>query len=118
MKVYHFISKTSQTFCVKSVGQIPARSLLLPLNVSTLYTNIPHDNGIEACRRALNTGEVQDPPTPDVINLLTLILTKNNFSFDDKHSLQIKRTAMGTRMAPSYANIFMDDLERNILANT
>ena len=65
----------------------------------------------------LNTCRVQDNPTQDIINLITLILTKNNFSFDDKHYLQIKGTTMGTRMAPSYANIFIDDLKRNILAN-
>ena len=29
----------------------------------------------------------------------------------------MKGTAMCTRMAPSYANIFIDDLERNMLAN-
>jgi hypothetical protein len=35
----------------------------------------------------------------------------NNFTFDGNHYLQINGTAMGTKMAPSYANIFMGDLE-------
>ena len=86
-----YIKDTTDFLCkLKSVGQIPARSLLLTLDVSAFYTNI------EACRRALNTRGVQDPPTQDVINLIMLILTKNNFSFGDKHYLQIKGTAMGT----------------------
>ena len=42
---------------------------------------------------------------------------KNNFSFNNEYYLQLKGKAMGTRIAPLYANIFMDDLERNILAN-
>ena len=113
-----YIKDTTDFLCkLKSVGQVPAGSLLLTLDVRALCTNIPHNEGKEACRKALNTHRVQDPPTQDVINLITLMLTKNNFSFDDKYYVQIKGTAMGTRMAPLYANIFMDDLERNILAN-
>ena len=42
---------------------------------------------------------------------------KNNFEFGDQHFLQIHGTAMGTRMAPSYANIFMGKLEQELLAH-
>ena len=63
----------------------------------------------------LNTRKVLQPPTEDLIHLIKLILTKNNFVFEEEHYLQIHWTAMGTRMAPSYVNIFMGDLERKIL---
>jgi hypothetical protein len=43
--------------------------------------------------------------------MLTLVLKNNNFTFDGNHHLQINGTAMGTKMAPFYANIFMGDLE-------
>ena len=101
---------------LKSVGRVLPGSLLLTLHVRPLYTNIPHEEGIEACRSLLETRNVQELPMSDIIELITLILKRNNFSFDDNHYLQIKGTAMGTRMAPSYANIFMDSLERKILA--
>ena len=39
----------------------------------------------------------------------------NNFEFNGKHFLQIQGTAMGTKMAPSYANIFMGRLEKQLL---
>jgi hypothetical protein len=35
--------------------------------------------------------------------------------FNGEHYLQISGTAMGTKMAPSYANIFMGRLERRLL---
>jgi hypothetical protein len=35
----------------------------------------------------------------------------NNFDFNQKHYLQVGGTAMGTRVAPSFANIFMADFE-------
>ena len=38
------------------------------------------------------------------------------FSFDGKIYEQIQGMAMGTKMAPSYANLFMDRFERAFLA--
>jgi hypothetical protein len=35
--------------------------------------------------------------------------------FNGEHHLQISGTAMGTKMAPSYANIFMGRPERRLL---
>ena len=84
--------------------------------MKSLYTNIPHDEGITACHTALTTRSVQDPPTDDLITLISYILKKNNSVFRDKNYLQIHGTAMGTRMAPSYANIFMVQLEQSLLA--
>ena len=44
-----------------------------------------------------------------------VILTMNNFVFDDEHFIQQHGTAMGTRMAPSFANLFMREFERKAL---
>ena len=40
---------------------------------------------------------------------------KQKNTFDGNHYLQINGTAMGTKMAPSYANIFMGDPEERLL---
>ena len=45
------------------------------------------------------------------------VLIKNNFTFLDKHYLQVHGTAMGTRMAPSMACLFMGKLEERMLAS-
>ncbi len=50
-----------------------------------------------------------------ILQLLTAVLHMNNFNFNGKKFLQVGVTAMGTRLAPSYANIFMGRLEPNIL---
>ena len=50
-----------------------------------------------------------------VIDILSLILNKNSFTFNNEHFLQIHGTAMGSPMAPTYANIFMAILERKLL---
>ena len=42
----------------------------------------------------------------------------NNFTFNSKHYLQKHDTAMGTRMAPSYVNLFLGKFERDALLNS
>ena len=87
--------------------------------MSSLYTNIPHNEGIDACRHFLNTGtrnaSIIKTETP--CDLIRMILTMNNFSFADKHFLQIHGTAMETKMAPSYANLFLARFEANALTH-
>ena len=50
-------------------------------------------------------------------DLLGIVLKQNYFQFADKMYHQIQGKAMGTKMAPSYANIFMAELEEELLAN-
>ena len=115
---------------LQSIDQVPPGTLLVTLDVKSLYSNIPHDEGIAACKAALDNREILQPPTDALIHLMEFVLTKitsplrmsftkNNFTFEDEHYLQIqgiyKSKAMGTRMAPSYANLFMAHLEGQIL---
>ena len=75
------------------------------MDITSHCTNIPHDDGIAACRKIWEQRTDQEPPTECLVEMLTLFLKNNNFTFDRNHHLQINGTAMGTKMAPSYANI-------------
>ena len=44
-----------------------------------------------------------------------LILKENSFQFSGKHYFQTHGTAMGTKMAVAFANIFMASIEKEIL---
>ena len=46
---------------------------------------------------------------------LSLILLENLFQFNEKDYLQTHGTAMGTKMAVVFANIFMAKIEKEIL---
>ncbi|MDF8238698.1 hypothetical protein P4715_15085, partial [Listeria monocytogenes] len=82
-------------------------------DVEALYTNIPHKDGLQAVR---NT--IPDNVTANLVaELCDFVLTHNYFTFGDNVYLQISGTAMGTRMAPQYANIFMADLEQRFLSS-
>ena len=43
------------------------------------------------------------------------MLKNNIFQFDEKTFKQVRGTAIGSKFAPPYANLFMADLEEKIL---
>ena len=79
---------------------------------TSLYTYIPHSDGIKACEEAWEERDIKDPPTQTLVKLIKLVLKRNNFEFNGQHYLQIQETVMGTKMAPAYANMFMGCLEK------
>ena len=110
-----YVQDTTDYLKKVETDDLPDNTILVSMDVTSLYTNIPHEDGIAACKEAWNKRSIQDPPTDTLVELLSLILKCNNFEFNNKHYLQIQGTAMGTRMAPSYANIFMGRLEEQLL---
>ena len=98
------------------IGTIPKEAILVTIDVVGLYPHIPHDEGLVAIREALNRREDQELSTDAIVNLAELVLKNNNFEFNEKHYLQKLGTAIGTKMAPAYANLFMDSLERKLLS--
>ena len=113
--------ETVQIFYLKNLTKLPPGTLLVTLDVSSLYTNIPHNEGIEACRKALNSSDHLSRShlkTESICDLMHMILTMNNFEFDKNYYIQLHGTAMGTRMAPAYANLFMADLDRKLFAQS
>ena len=80
------------------------------MDVRSLYTNIPNREGINAVKSFLDTSSIKQL-TPIITTFLRLILTLNNFIFNDTDFLQINGVSMGTKCAPSYANLFMGKFE-------
>ena len=52
--------------------------------------------------------------TTTLICFAELLLILNNFSFDGEHYQQISGVATGTKMEPSYANLFVGYVEQQI----
>ncbi len=47
----------------------------------------------------------------EILRILSLVLRRNNFDFNGQHYLQIQGVTMGTRAAPTIANLVMGDFE-------
>ena len=78
------------------------------MDVKSLYTVMTI-----ASKLFLNKHTLLEPSTTTLIRLAELVLTLNNFSFDSEHYQQISGVAMGTKMGPSYANLFVGCVEQN-----
>ena len=97
---------------INSMQKIPDNSILVTMDVRSLYTNIPNKEGIEAVETTLKRKNIG---TAIISTFLRLVLTLNNFVFNSQNYLQIKGCAMGTKCAPSYANIFMGMFEERYI---
>ena len=100
---------------INQIDFVPDNSYLVSLDVKPLYTNIPNAEGLKSVKTSLEKYSKRIASTKVITTFLALKLTLNNFIFKFKNYLQIKGCAMGTICAPSYANIFMDHLERKFI---
>ena len=90
--------------------EVPSNAILVTANVQSLYTNIQPNNGLEALRKLYDKYDAS-MPFEEINRLLELSLFHNDFLFNDQWFLQTSGTAMGKKYAPSFANIFMANLE-------
>lgn len=106
---YHFIE------IIKKLT-VPPNSLFFTMDIDSMYTNIDTRAGLAAVQNIFQL--FPDPKRPDeqILKLLEINLTKNDFEFNGEFFLQIKGTAMGKKFSPAYANIFMAHWETQALA--
>ena len=68
-------------------------------------------------KKALGKRRNKTVSTESLIELVELVLTNNYFEFNDRFRKQKEDTTIGTKLAPSYAIIFMAALEKEILGS-
>ena len=92
-------------------------TILVSMDVTSLYTNIPQEEGITTVCRAYDAFHNNNLPIPTkhLRELLDLILKENSFQFNGENYLQANGTAMGTKMAVAFANIFMAEFETKLI---
>ncbi|XP_041422404.1 uncharacterized protein LOC108719286 isoform X1 [Xenopus laevis] len=72
--------------------------------------------GIEAVRKMVTDNQnYTGPPCEFLLSLLRFILYKNYFKFEKQYFLQRTRTAMGSKVAPAYANSYMHVYENECI---
>ena len=89
--------------------KLPRSTILVSMDVTSLYRNIPQGEGITTVCEAYEEFYEENPPIPTryLREMLSLILQENSFQFNGKDYLQTHGTAMRTKMAVAFANIFM-----------
>ena len=85
--------------------RVVENAILVSMDVTSLYTNIPQEEGITIICKAYETFYQNKPPIPS--QYLADLLGKNY--------LQVQGTAMGTKIAVAFANIFLSAKEKEII---
>ena len=101
--------------------RIASRScIFVTADVTSLCTNIPHWEGIDAVKYYMKqiplSARMQHYPSIAFIDIiLETILTHSTFKFSNEFYHQKTGTSMGTRMAPPYTNLFMGRVDAKIM---
>ena len=86
----------------------PGHHFLFTMDVKSLYTVIPNDCGLQDKR------DIKEPSTSTLTRLAELVLTLNSFSFNNEYYRQLGGVALGRRMGPNYACLFVGYVEQQI----
>ena len=91
--------------------------IIFTMDVTSLYTVIPNNEGLLALQYFFNQRPIKKPSSETLLRLAELVLALNCFSFGDNYYKQINNVAMGTKMGPSYANLFVGFIENKFFSN-
>ena len=88
---------------------------MVTADVVGLYPSVSHEAGLRALEKAPNSRTNKNVSTEDLVKMAKFVLKNNYFEFNGKVKQQISGTAIGTKFAPPYACIFMDEVETSFL---
>ena len=118
-KVKSFIKDTNDFLKkLRDLPPLPDDFIMCTIDVVGLYPNIPHDGGLEALKVALDGREDKSVSTETLLDLAECVLKNNIFEHNNTYFKQLQGTAIGTKMAPSYAILFMSYIENQILESS
>lgn len=104
--------------------QVPSDALIITLDYESMYTNIVHNEAIEAVRKTLTNSDkhriihgIKRPSIDSFCKLIELAVKCNNFKFDGENYYQCRGVAMGHKASPAICDIVIYYLEERILAS-
>ena len=116
VKVKSYLRDTMD-FLSKLPDELQTESVLVSYDVTSLYSVIPHDLGLQAVSFWYDKHKDHLPKLVSkemILEGLRVVLENNVFKFGDKWFLQKKGTAMGTKVAPTYATLVLGYLEEQL----
>ena len=114
----HITNTTDFIRRLKVLGWVPENSILVTLDVSSLYTNIDTDEGLTIVKEELQKNGPSNPSAETLTCLLEKVPKLNSFALKDENFIQVKGTAMGTRAVPNFANVYIGQLEDKFVYQT
>ena len=110
-----YIKDTNHALNILKQFSFPGNNkFLFIMDITSLYTVIPNNEGLLALKYFFDQRTVKEPSTDTLLRLAELVLTLNCFTFSGEIFKQINGVAMGTKMGPNYANLFVGYVEEQI----
>lgn len=104
---------------IQELGNIGQDTLLVTMDVESLYTSIVHEEGLAALEFFLQDHlQTESPPAHFLLKLTKWTLHNNIFIFQDRLFKQAKGCAMGACYSPSYAGLYMGKWENDFVFNS
>ena len=109
--------KDTTDFLRKLPDTTKDNTILVTCDIESLYSNISHELGLEALEFWLDRYPDTIPSrfTKEfLLDSMKFILQHNTFQFNELFFRQIRGTAMGTKVAPTYATLTIGFLEEKL----
>lgn len=93
------------------VQPIQDNNLMVTMDIESLYTNVPIEEGLRAAEHFLhqqNSGNSNTPSLVCLLELMETVLTNNYFMFGNYFYLQVSGVSMGSKMSPSFSEKKME----------
>ena len=100
---------------IKTLGRLSGNITLVKADVVVIYPSIKREYRLETLRERLVKSEDLKLPVNDIVKIAEFVLKNNIFEFNGKVKQQVAGTAIGTKFAPTYACIYMDEIETKFL---
>ena len=112
-KQQSFIKDTTDFINFIEKTKIGKDTILVSMDVSSLYTNMPHEEGMNIVCEVYAKFHNHNPPIPTrfLREMLGLILNENSFQFNGDNYLQKHMAPPWGQKWQSFANIFMGHIE-------
>jgi len=107
-------NSTDLTNLLKDIPATP-NTFIITADIKSLYTLIPNEEGVKNVVKEMSGKTKLQPKALDT--LLKLVLQNNIFKHGENHYIQENGTAMGTIMAPTYANVYLKSKEEKTILN-
>ena len=103
---------------IKDVA-LPTHSLLLSLDVDSMFTNIPSEETLGILSDLMERRRLHPEERDELLGLTRICMQQNYFKFNNTYYRQREGLAMGSPLSPLMADVFMDEFERtHIVGNS
>lgn len=88
---------------------------LVACDITALYTSIPIEKGVLKVSKFIKSKGLMPHFTRCIEDTLSTIMKSNYFEFNNNIYRQIKGVAMGSPVGPSFANVYLLDLDQEFI---